>query len=175
MNKNFILKLLCSLPIILLFLYFIPFIGIILLITRFIFNKNKILRTNIFLVILGLILLLPLLINSLILLLNLSFTNLYINSLVNTDFYINIVIFSKFIISSGIIFIILSILFNHLFAKLINTVKQLFIAKSAEESMINKQNDLEIKLKQERAKNTHVVICPYCGADNMLTEKTRYM
>lgn len=31
---------------------------------------------------------------------------------------------------------------------------------------------MEIKLKQERAKNTHVVYFSYCGADNKLTEKT---
>ena len=31
---------------------------------------------------------------------------------------------------------------------------------------------MKMQEKRERAKNTHVVYCPYCGADNMLTEKT---
>ena len=26
-----------------------------------------------------------------------------------------------------------------------------------------------MKEKREKAKNTHIVYCPYCGADNMLT------
>ena len=36
------------------------------------------------------------------------------------------------------------------------------------EAEISRQNDLEIKLKQETAKNTHVVYCPNCGADNII-------
>ena len=37
---------------------------------------------------------------------------------------------------------------------------------------ISRKNDLIMKEKREIAKNTNVVICPYCGADNMLTAKT---
>ncbi len=35
-----------------------------------------------------------------------------------------------------------------------------------------KENDLKMQEKREKAKNTHVVHCPYCGSDNMLTEQT---
>ena len=34
---------------------------------------------------------------------------------------------------------------------------------------IRKENDMKMQEKREALKNTHVVHCPYCGADNMLT------
>ena len=30
------------------------------------------------------------------------------------------------------------------------------------------KNDLEMKEKREKAKNSRVVNCPYCGADNLI-------
>ena len=36
---------------------------------------------------------------------------------------------------------------------------------------ISKQNDMEMKIKQEKAKNTSYVKCPNCGSDNLLEGK----
>ena len=39
------------------------------------------------------------------------------------------------------------------------------------EKEVSRENDLKVKLKQIASQNTEVVICPYCGADNILTSK----
>ena len=60
MNYNKLLKILCSIPIILVMLYFIPFLGVCLLICRyFIYKTEKSIKTPITLVIIGLIILIP--------------------------------------------------------------------------------------------------------------------
>ena len=40
------------------------------------------------------------------------------------------------------------------------------------EAEVLKQNDLEMKIRQEKVKNTCYVKCPKCGSDNILSEKT---
>ena len=36
---------------------------------------------------------------------------------------------------------------------------------------ISKQNDMELKIKREKALSTAYVKCPYCGADNLISQK----
>ena len=36
---------------------------------------------------------------------------------------------------------------------------------------ISKENDMKIKIKQEKAQNTNYIKCPNCGSDNLLSEK----
>ena len=40
-----------------------------------------------------------------------------------------------------------------------------------EQTEISKKNDMEIKIKQEKAKNTNYVRCSHCGSDNLISEK----
>ena len=40
-----------------------------------------------------------------------------------------------------------------------------------QELEISRENDLKIKEKQLKAQNTSYVKCPYCGSDNLLSEK----
>ena len=40
-----------------------------------------------------------------------------------------------------------------------------------QDAEISKQNDMQIKIKQQNAKNTSYVKCPNCGSDNLLSEK----
>ena len=37
---------------------------------------------------------------------------------------------------------------------------------------VSEKNDMKIKEKQETAKNTKVVYCPFCGGDNIIVGKT---
>ena len=100
----------------------------------------------------------------------------YMNDFINSSLYQEKLIhYSKLLISLGIIFLILTMIMKNLLNQLmgkLNTEMQKYIIKNEQrEAEIFQKNDLILKEKREKAKNTHVVYCPYCGSDNMLTEK----
>ena len=170
MKKNLIIKLLSSLPIILLVLYFIPFLGICLLILRAFVYGNKKKSTAIFLIAASLIILLPKLLN----LINVKNTVIpYLSELVNSDIYkTNLIGFSKLLLTIGILYFVISTISTLLFSKSVSAVKNYINESEKKQEEISKKNDLIMKEKRERALNTRVVKCPYCGADNMFTENT---
>ena len=173
MNYNKLFKILCSIPIILVILYFIPFLGVCLLIFRyFIYKQEKSFKTPFTLVIIGLIILIPNNINSIIKSFKLKVEVPYLNDIINTEIYPKLINYSKLLITLGIIFIIISYIVNMIIAKVGNKLNNELNKYVEEEHNRSQENDLKIKEKQERAKNTHVVKCPHCGASNMLTEKT---
>lgn len=170
MNTNKMLKILSSLPIILLFLYFIPFIGICLIILRyFVYGTKKYFSVSIDLIATGLILLIPKLFNVCLKLLKIDIIEF--NNIIASDIYLKLIEYSKFIISVGIIFLIISTIFKNVFNKIQSYIKDYVNKQDKIMAEVSKQNDMEIKEKQEKAKNTRVVICPNCGADNIVTEK----
>ena len=75
----------------------------------------------------------------------------------------------------GIIFIIISFVLKTLFDKISNKLNsgiRSYISETQRKNAeISKQNDMEIKLKQEKAKNTSYVKCRSCGADNLISNK----
>lgn len=170
MTQKLILKTICSLPVIFISLYFVPFIGICLITLRlFIYNNKKYYSISINLIILGIILSIPKILD--LILKTIKNINIpHLEKIINSNIYINLVDYSKFIISLGIILLIISYIFKGLIEKLTNLIKTYIIVKEKQNYQISKKNDMEIKLKQERAKNTSVVHCPNCGADNILTE-----
>lgn len=169
MNTNQILKILGSLPVILLFLYFIPFVGICLIILRYcVYGKNKYFSIPIDLIIIGLIIIVPKVFN-----IGLNLLNSKINVLdemIESDIYLKLMDYSKYIITVGIVFLIISIIFRKIFDKINSLITRFALAEINANAKISKENDMEIKLKQEKAKNTNVVYCPNCGADNILSE-----
>ena len=88
---NRVLKFLCSIPIILILLYFIPFLGIILLIVRnFIYpNRNK-KRGIITILIVGIVLLIPKLVDYVLNLFNIN--NYIFKEYITSNFYNNNII-----------------------------------------------------------------------------------
>lgn len=169
--KN-ILKLLCSFPIILILLYYLPFLGICLILVRYCLYKSK--KYYIFpisLSIVGLLLLIPNFINKL----NIKGIP-YLNKIISSDIYIKIIPYSKKLITIGIIFLILSYIFKNVSTKLTeklgNGIKDYIEKEEQKDYEIRQKNDLIMQEKREKAKNTHVVKCPHCGASNMLTEPT---
>lgn len=170
MNQNKLLNILCSLPIILVILYYLPFLGICLTIVRlFTMNNKKHINTSISFIIISIILWIPVLLNKLI---NITKLNIpYLNEIINSNVYSELINYSKFIFTIGVIFLILSVVFKNIFNKIINYIKQYILRKEMIQKEISEKNDLKIKEKQERAKTTNVVYCPYCGANNILTEK----
>lgn len=156
---NIVIKIITSLPIILIFLYFMPALGVILSIFRMIITKK---RKIVFPVIMTIIGILLFILDKYDMQEYITFINL---------FEYDILSYSKMLITLGIILIILIYVANKTSSKLQNSIFKYINKIDNIEHEISKKNDMEIKLKQERAKNTHHVKCSSCGADNLVSEK----
>ena len=178
MNENKIFKILCSIPVILITMYFIPFIGVILILFRYyVYRNEKYYKTPLILLICGLLLLIPRVVNSVIKILKFNVEDVpYLKVVLDSDIYLKLLSYSRYLIIVSIIFLIISFIFRNTISKINGIISsQIFNygSKLQEDSYkIRKENDLIMQEKRERAQNTHVVYCPYCGSDNMLTEKT---
>ena len=178
MRNNIFIKLLCSIPIILLMLYFIPFLGICLILFRlFVYSDKKKISTPLIILITGILCLLPKGISLLTNVMNVELTKIpYLNDILNSDYYnVKILEYSKLLITVGIIFIIITYVFNMIFSKvsskLNSGIRNYINETQIRDAEISRKNDMEIKIKQEKAKNTSYVECPNCGSDNLLSEK----
>lgn len=172
MRTNKFLRILCSMPIILITLYFIPVLGICLLIARiFIFNRGRKIFIPIFIT--GLVILLPIGLNFILNIININTDTIpYLNNLINSDIYkTNLINYSKILISVGVVFIILEGILEKLGTKLGNIIRTKMQERDRRDDEITRQNDMKIKIMKEEVKNTGYVKCPNCGADNILREK----
>ena len=90
MRDNTLLKILCSIPVILVTLYFIPFLGVCLLIFRYIvyyYDKRRI-STPYYLVSIGLIILIPKLVKYIFKIFNLKTSIIpYFDTIINSNIY----------------------------------------------------------------------------------------
>jgi len=177
MKNQFIFKLLSSLPIILITLYFIPFLGICLILLRFFIYSNKKISTSISIALFGFLILIPKCLNIILDLMKIDINTIpYLKDVVSAELYsINFINYSKRLICVGIIFLIISFILKTIFEKvnkkLNNEIMNYINETQKKELEISKQNDMEMKIKQEKSKNTNYVKCPNCGADNILSEK----
>ena len=169
MSYNTLSKFFSSLPVILISLYFIPFLGVILLLFRLFTRKNVNIKTCVFLIILGIsVLVIKYGIN----LLSKNITNSVLLKVSN--FFNNtpsIISFSKLCIALGVIFIILSIILKKVFDKGIDSLKNYIQKEEEKDYRIKKENDLIMREKREKSKNTRNVVCKHCGASNLVSEK----
>lgn len=162
---------LCSFLIILLLLYFIPLLGTCLLVYKyFSCNSRKKMFISITLIIISLVILLPKGIHTFVdTFFHSSIKIPYFNKIINAELYnVHFVKYSHSLMTIGILF-----LFTSLFLKWIHDISLNFInsyisTHEKAETEIFQKNDLIMKQKREKARNTHVVYCPYCGADNLL-------
>lgn len=167
------LMLLCSLPIILLLLYFIPFLGVCMILFRYyLYGNKKNYSFLIILLIIGIVLLLPKAVSIIISWLPSKLSIPYLTTIVSSELYMKIISYSKLLIIVSIIFMVLSYIFSNVFNIIDNGLMNYIKKEEEKDYKIKKENDLKMQEKREKAKNTHVVICPYCGADNMLTSQT---
>ncbi len=174
MKYNTCTKVLCSLPIILLFLYFIPFVGVCLILFRLFIYKNNKQYTLICLIVIGLLLLIPDLILRVVNLFKINIETIpHLEIIITTLNHEKLVGYGKFIIIVGIILLIIYTIISTIMKKVASTGRIfLFSSMMMQQNKmveISKQNDMEMKIKREKAKNTHVVYCPNCGADNILS------
>ena len=169
MKNNFFIKLLCSIPVILIFLYCFPFLGICLILLRYyIYSYKNRIFLPILLICLGFLIISP---SGIIKLSNIfNFKTLSIFEMLDTKIYsLNLIKYSKLLMTIGIIFLVLFSLFNNLFNKLELFISAYIADREKKDFEIRKENDMKMQEKRETLKNTHVVHCPYCGADNMIT------
>ena len=173
MKNNLLFKILASLPIILLMLYFIPFLGIILILFRFFVYSNKKISTSIYITLVGILLLIPKIIYFILGIFKIDINTIpYLQDVLNSDLYnINFINYSKLLICIGIIFLIISFALTAIFNKLNIGILNYISKQEKMDTKISRENDMKIKIKQEKAKNTSYVKCPYCGSDNLLSEK----
>ena len=171
MNNNIFLKLISSIPVILLSIYFVPFLGVCLIILRYFVYNNKKIFTPSLLIILGLLLLIPRILNELFDIIDFDSSKiLYFNNIVDFSIYnIKVVGYAKTLLIIGVIFLIITLFFNSLLCKLEKFIYNYICISEEKNSDIREKNDLLMKEKRERAKNFRVVYCPKCGADNILT------
>ena len=159
---NSFLKILCSIPVILIALYFSRFLGIVLVLFRlYVYRKKYLINLPVSMIMVGALLLIPSLLN--------NFVKIdIINKIVTNEYYIKAIGLGRFLIIFGIICFILYYIFSTAINNASTKLKE-YINKEEEKSyQIEKENNLIMKEKQEKAKNTHFIKCPSCGADNTI-------
>ena len=146
-------------------MYFIPFLGICLVLFRcFVYNKGRYIATA--LIISGIILLIPKIVGSLLKLFKQEIMIPHLAEILESDIYIKLIGYSKTLIIVGVILLITTYIFNIIAAKLGNSLGNYLKEEQKREQEISEKNDLIMKEKQVKAQNTHFVRCPNCGANN---------
>lgn len=174
MKNTTFLRLLSSIPIILIFLYFIPFLGICLILLRYLYNnKKKRISTSIYLIVLGVFILIPTVLNSILDIMKVPNNTIpYLNNIINLELYhVDFIRYGKLLLTVGIVFLIIKFIFNRLFHKFENSIFSYLQCQQQMEKEIFQKNDLLMQEKRKRALNTHIVHCSYCGAENILSDK----
>lgn len=177
MKDNLIFKILCSYPVILITLFFMPVIGIILIFFRFYMYRDRIFRIPITILIVGLVLLIPKLLDYIFDLIKFDSSKIpYFDTVVDSAIYDRLIGFSKFIIAASIIILIVSFIVKNIASKLDvkaeQAVRNYVERQEAKELEIHEKNDLLVKKRASEANNTHVVKCPSCGGYNTLVYNT---
>lgn len=170
MKYNPFIRLLCSIPIILVFLYFIPFVGVCLILLRyFLYSEKKKILVPIILMLVGALILMPGCLLELAKMTNFNIPS-KITSIFTDSFYsVNLINYSKSLFIVGIIFLFLIAIFRGMFDRVQAYLKSYIQKEEKVNREISSKNDLIMKEKIEAAKNMTVVYCLHCGADNILT------
>ena len=164
-SANGLVKLICSLPVVLIVLYFLPVLGVIMVIARyFIYGERHFFRTPVVLMLAGLILLVPR-----------GLQLPHLSDLLNFELYPKLADYGQFILIVGVLILIVSYLLKSFISGLSNNIRSMMSqyasTKQAEEVEIRKENDLKLREKEitSKQKTPHVVKCPHCGKTNSIT------
>ena len=158
---NIIVKIITSLPVILICLNIIPILGIILSIYKTLVFKNKRTSFTISLIIIGILLFI---FDKYDLQEYVTYINLF-------DY--NILTYSKRLIILGVVLLLVSHLLKMIASKVTNKLFNYINKIEQMDYEVSKKTTQEIKIKQEKAKNTRYVKCKSCGADNLVSSKTQ--
>lgn len=173
MRHNIFVRLLASMPVILVTLYFLPILGIILLIFRYyVYSNRKYYQTSVFLLLSALLIWIPKIIEFIVEYGKFNIEIPYLYQIIDTSIYPKLLEFSKTLAIIGIILFIVSYILKNVCTSLYNKLMKLVEYEQNKDYEISKKNNMAIKEKQLRAKNTKVVKCPNCGANNTITSTT---
>lgn len=167
MKKNIFIKTISSLPMILISMYFAPIIGIVLMILRTILKDNlKKISDAVIMISIGILIIVPKWISIMCEYLKINIGEF--NSYIGSNIYILIYKYGTLLITFGVIYLIILIIYNKLSNKIKTSMNSYISEQQKIDYKINKENNLKIKEQQERAKNAKVIKCPYCGASNII-------
>jgi len=170
-NKFF--KFLSSYPVIFLFLYFFPFLGVCLIFLKFFTCKNSDRKKiPVVIIVIGIVVLIPKLVYLILDLIKFDINNIpYFMNIINSDLYnISLIKYAKLLLAIGIISYMLIVILKNIFDKISNYIYQ-YINKTAKETAkMQERNDYKMRQKQIDAKNTSYVECPNCGSDNFISD-----
>ena len=169
-----IINMLLNLPVILLVMFFSRLLGIVLLIAYLIVKKpQNFLVSKVFFLI-GCILILPCLIQVVCQNLNINLSSVFpeLSEMIELPLFIQISNYAKFLLILGIICYILLFVWYQVTSNSYSLFKNYIENQEKKSAEISMKNDLKMKEKREKSKNSHVVICPSCGADNIIYGNT---
>lgn len=170
--KKTIIRILVSIPTILIFMYYTPLLSVFIIIFRCILyfdDKKKLEVFPLILLILGIVIYIPKIISLFVNLFNNSKKLIILNDILNSETYIALLKMGKRLIIVSIALLIILTLFSFIFKKILIIFRNCIQRQEQIDQKISQTNDLIMKEKREKSKNTFVVYCPYCGADNIIT------
>lgn len=174
MNNRF-MKLFCSIPVILALLFFLPPLGVIVFLLRYvIYGKRHFFRAPVCIMIFALVLTIPFCLNWLINTLRLSFNIPYLQDIINSEYYSRLLEFARFsFITAAIVLIVTFLLRNiieQISSKLSRLISGYYSDLQKRDEKIAKENDLKLKEKAitSKQKTPHAVKCPHCGKTNSI-------
>lgn len=165
-----IINMLLNLPVILLVMFFSRLLGIVLLIAYLIVKRPKNFTVSKVFLLVGVILFLPSLIQGVCQSLNINLSSIFpqVSEIIEMPIFMQISNYAKFLIVLGIICYILLFIWYQVTSNSYSLFKNYIENQEKKSAEISMKNDLEMKEKREKAKNSRVVNCPYCGADNLI-------
>lgn len=174
MNNRF-MKLFCSIPVILALLFFLPPLGVIVFLLRYVVYGNRhFFRAPVCIMIFALIITIPFCLNWLINTLRLSFNIPYLQDIINSEYYSRLLEFARFsFITAAIVLIVTFLLRNiieQISSKLSRLISGYYSDLQKRDEKIAKENDLKLKEKAitSKQKTPHAVKCPHCGKTNSI-------
>ena len=170
MSKNELLKILFSLPIVLVVIYFMPFLGVVMLVARkFIVGKTKY-PVGIVFITVTTIIIIPKLIENIFSLFKISQLD-FIENILASDVYHILLSRCKLLFILGVIALIIEAISRKIRTSAVNSLMSYFNSMQEKDNVFE-DNDLAISENIEKPKNTSFVKCPNCGANNVIHGNT---
>lgn len=164
-----------SIPVIILLLFFLPPLGVIALLARYVvLGKRHFFRAPVCIMVFALILTIPFCLNWLINTLHLSFNIPYLQDIINSEYYSRLLEFARFSFTTAAIVLIVTFLLRNIIEQVSSKLSQLISGYYSDlqkrDEKIAKENDLKLKEKAitSKQKTPHAVKCPHCGKTNSI-------
>lgn len=168
MGNNQLIKLTMSLPVILLLLYVIPFLGFVLLLIKMIINNKSKNTTLVMVFVWNVLVFLPWVLDKFNVIDEAS-------NIVSNDIYQYLLEGNTYVLGSGIICGLLAILYqrlaNSIMSKSIKYIKDKMAEDEARDYKIKSENDMKIRQQKEVVNNTRLAECKSCGAEVLVSSK----